>query len=160
MIRWPGVKIEPFVRIGQPAGSNRVKLGIAASVAQSARKLPLLLRKESKTLAQYGSTALHSKEGARNQRSHPPDTRAHVGTDRQFDPLAVADRSDFLRSMLFREFNLFARQRDSDRWSLDRSAFGLDRNFFDIGIESLYLYLGLMRISGAPLRNALAQIGQ
>jgi hypothetical protein len=74
--------------------------------------------------------------------------------------LAVADRSDFLRSMLFRGFNLFARQRDSDRWSLDRSAFGLDRNFFDIGIESLYLYLGLMRISGAPLRNALAQIGQ
>jgi hypothetical protein len=72
--------------------------------------------------------------------------------------LAVADRSDFLRSMLFRGFGLFARQRDSDRWSLDRSAFGLDRNFLDIGIKSLYL--GLMRISGAPLRNALAQIGQ
>jgi hypothetical protein len=109
MIRWPGIKIEPFVRIGQPAGSNRDKLGIAASVDQSARKLPLLLRKHSKTLAQYGSAALHSKEGARNQWSHPSDMRAHVGTDRQFDPLAVADRSVFWISMLFGGFGLFAR---------------------------------------------------
>ncbi|MGB8900592.1 MAG: hypothetical protein WCC90_15735 [Methylocella sp.] len=47
-----------------------------------------------------------------------------------------------------------ARQRDSDRCSLDRSDFGLDSDFFDIEIA------GLMRISGAPLHNALAQIGQ
>jgi hypothetical protein len=51
-----------------------------------------------------------------------------------------------------------ARQCDSDRCSLDRSAFGLERDFLDFGIESPLL--GLMRISGAPLRNALAQIDE
>jgi hypothetical protein len=83
-----------------------------------------------------------TRRKAASWRDHPPDTRAQPRTDQQFDPLAVSDRGLWP----FR-----ARQRDSDRCSHDRSAFGLERDFSDIGIES-----PLPRLD-AHLRRAAAQ---
>jgi hypothetical protein len=84
---------------------------------------------------------------------------AHSGTDRQFDPLAVADRSVFWISMLFGGFGLFARANATAIIALLIGAISVSTAIFLI-LELNHPYLRLMRISGAPMHNALAQIGQ
>ncbi|MFZ3326933.1 MAG: hypothetical protein WA231_14030 [Methylocella sp.] len=85
--------------------------------------------------------------------------RAHVGTGRQFDPLAVADRSVFWISMQFGVFGLFARAIATAIVALLIGAISGSTAIFLI-LKLNHPYLGLMRISGAPLHNAPAQIGQ
>jgi hypothetical protein len=62
-------------------------------------------------------------------------------------------------SMLFVGFDLFARINATVIVALLIGALSVSSAIFVI-LELNHPYLGLMRISGAPLRNALAQIGQ
>jgi hypothetical protein len=61
--------------------------------------------------------------------------------------------------MLFVEFGLFAGINATVIVALMIGALSVSSAIFLI-LELSRPYLGLMRISGAPLRNALAQIGQ
>jgi Protein of unknown function (DUF4239) len=65
----------------------------------------------------------------------------------------------FWISMLFVGFGLFARANATVIVALLIGALSVSSAIFLI-LELNHPYLGLMRISGAPLRNALAQIGQ
>ncbi|MGB7045237.1 MAG: hypothetical protein WBD65_10130 [Methylocella sp.] len=61
--------------------------------------------------------------------------------------------------MLFVGFGVFARSNATVIIALLIGALSVSIAIFLI-LESNHPYRGLMRISGAPLRNALAQIGQ
>ncbi|MFZ0495770.1 MAG: hypothetical protein WBE80_09220 [Methylocella sp.] len=61
--------------------------------------------------------------------------------------------------MLFVGFGVFARSNATVIIALLIGALSVSIAIFPI-LESNHPYRGLMRISGAPLRNALAQIGQ
>ncbi|MGI8570730.1 MAG: hypothetical protein ACR2KT_17630 [Methylocella sp.] len=65
----------------------------------------------------------------------------------------------FWISMLFVGFGLFARANATVIVALLIGALSVSSAIFLI-LELNHPYLGLIRISGAPLRNALAQIGQ
>ncbi|MGH6869663.1 MAG: hypothetical protein ACREDA_12505 [Methylocella sp.] len=64
----------------------------------------------------------------------------------------------FWISMLFVGFGLFARANATVIVALLIGVLSVSSAIFLI-LELNHPYLGLMRISGAPLRNALAQIG-